>query len=271
MVFQKSGQWKPRWQQSSSSRAIPDDEGESSGPGGGDPKSEQRLQESRDSDAIDLKYGYERVADGVGGGGAEPLVGFLLNMRSKELLDDEKRLVSAVDLYFIREDGSRFKVPVPFRPYFYVLVRSGSKSDGKEGGEAPSVSEGTVAGAYIVKKYAQYIDQVEEATKEDLDLPNHLAGIKQTYLKLYFLNTANLTRVRRDILAAVRRNRERTTSAYSDLLAKSASISSMMSNGSSSETASLGRSDPTEGILDIREHDLPLHVRVSIDLGVSVY
>ena len=39
-------------------------------------------------------------------------------------MDEGKRqLVSAVDFYFIEEDGRRFKATVTFEPYFYICVR----------------------------------------------------------------------------------------------------------------------------------------------------
>ena len=47
-------------------------------------------------------------------------------------MDEEKRLVSSVDFYFVQEDGDRFKVylvtiiipqvTVPFQPYFYIAT-----------------------------------------------------------------------------------------------------------------------------------------------------
>jgi len=54
------------------------------------------------------------------------------------MLDEEKRLVSSVDFYFVQEDGDRFKVlclvtmvmvnlvipqiTMPFQPYFYIAT-----------------------------------------------------------------------------------------------------------------------------------------------------
>lgn len=48
---------------------------------------------------------------------------YLLNMHATELLDDDKRLIAAVDYYFIQEDATRFKVSLPFKPYFYASVK----------------------------------------------------------------------------------------------------------------------------------------------------
>ena len=53
------------------------------------------------------------------------------------MLDEERRLVSAVDFYFVQEDGDRFKVScniislngyhgpqvtMPYQPYFYIAT-----------------------------------------------------------------------------------------------------------------------------------------------------
>ena len=56
--------------------------------------------------------------------------------------------------------------------------------------------------------------------KEDLDLPNHLVGLKGHYLKLRFLSVEDLMRGKREVMPAVRKNRERdkTCSTYDPTL-----------------------------------------------------
>lgn len=71
------------------------------------------------------------------------------------MIDEDKRLLSVVDYYFIEDDGSRFKITLPFQPYFYLLTK-------KE-----NVQEVT---AYLSKKYAGSIVSIEPVLKEDLDL-----------------------------------------------------------------------------------------------------
>jgi len=60
-----------------------------------------------------------------------------------------------VDYYFIQEDGSRFKVSYPYKPYFYILTR-------KE-----CIQE---VSAFLTKKFSGSLAKVEVVTKEDLDL-----------------------------------------------------------------------------------------------------
>ncbi len=45
--------------------------------------------------------------------------------------------------------------------------------------------------------------------KEDLDLPNHLVGLKRRYLKLRFHCVEDLMKAKREVMPAVRKNRER--------------------------------------------------------------
>ena len=125
--------------------------------------------------------------------------------------------------------------------------------------------------AYLNKKYGQFIHKAETVRKEDLDLANHLVGLKQTYLKLSFLTVTDMQKVRKDVLTAVRRNKERakTSTAYTELLTEAMAAKASNSSG--------GReggkwTNPMDHILDAREYDLPLHVRVSIDKQVcTVY
>lgn len=60
-----------------------------------------------------------------------------------------------VDYYFIEDDASRFKVTLPFNPYFYLLAK-------KE-----CVQEVT---GYLSKRFAGSIIKIESVLKEDLDM-----------------------------------------------------------------------------------------------------
>ncbi len=146
MVLANTGAYRP-------------DPSSGAGPGGGEDKTDLRLRESRDNDAIDLKYGFERISDQV-----REETGYLLNMHSTEVLDEDRRLVAAVDYYFLQEDGARFKVSLPFQPYLYVLVRKEFLQETQ---------------AFLSKKYTGLIAKMELVDKEDLDLANHLVGLKQ--------------------------------------------------------------------------------------------
>lgn len=200
------------------------------------------IRESRENDKIDSKYGFDRVKD------TQERTGYLINMHSNEILDEDRRLVAALDLFFIQMDGSRFKVSVVYEPYFLVLPKAGQSLE---------------IARYLGKKYIGLLTRIEHIKKEDLDMPNHLIGIQQNFLKLSFPNSTSLNKVRREIMSAVRKNREREKSNtdYIKLLSSSLAHSSAMTVGKST--------DHLDNIVDLREYDVPLHVRVSIDLKIN--
>lgn len=70
-------------------------------------------------------------------------------------MDEDKKLRSAVDYYFIQEDSSRFKVSLPYMPYFYILPKKDCAQE---------------VTAYLTKKFVGSLSKVEVVTKEDLEL-----------------------------------------------------------------------------------------------------
>ena len=49
--------------------------------------------------------------------------------------------------------------------------------------------------AYLSKRYSGFISSMVVVEKEDLDLANHLTGIRRAYLKLDFLTTTEMQKV----------------------------------------------------------------------------
>ncbi|XP_035733285.1 DNA polymerase epsilon catalytic subunit 1-like isoform X2 [Vespa mandarinia] len=200
-----------------------------------------RLNQINENIRVDILYGFHTFTD------IKERVGFLINMHTTEIREDDKRLLSGVDYYFLEEDCTRFKISLPYRPYFYILCRKDTLEE---------------VSTFLYKKYNGRVVKIEPISKEDLDLPNHLIGLKQKYLKLYFENTVDLTKVRREIMSAVRVNKEREKSRtyYTD----------MLSNVLNPTEEQKGKQivDHMENILDIREYDVPHHQRVSIDAGI---
>ncbi|KAL1514239.1 hypothetical protein ABEB36_003526 [Hypothenemus hampei] len=203
---------------------------------------EFRLRQILENEAIDLKYGFEKLKSHT------ERTGYLLNMHATEMLDEDKRLCAAIDFYFMEEDGTRFKVLYPFMPYFYVLTKR------------ELIQEVT---QYLSKRFSGIFGKIETVSKEDLDLPNHLVGLKQKYIKLSFYNQSDLIKVRTPLLKEVRKNKARLkeTSYYTEML--STHLTESLDNPVTKTTT-----DQMENILDIREYDIPYHVRVSIDIKV---
>ncbi|KYN13843.1 PREDICTED: DNA polymerase epsilon catalytic subunit A [Trachymyrmex cornetzi] len=201
-----------------------------------------KLLEIKEDIRIDSVYGFRRVTD------SRERIGFLLNMHATEIVEDDKHMLSGVDYYFIEEDSTRFKVSLPFSPYFYILCRKDTFVE---------------VSTFLFKKYTGILTKIETIYKEDLDLPNHLIGLKQKYLKLSFANIIDLTKVKRDIMRFVRVNKEREKSNtyYTNMLATTLQPNEQQDSGKQIL-------DHMDNILDIREHDVPHHVRVSIDANI---
>lgn len=71
-----------------------------------------------------------------------------------EIFDSNQQLISAVDYYFVQEDGSRFKASLAFKPYFYILPKKECMQE---------------VSSFLGKKYAGLIE-ITASAKEDLDL-----------------------------------------------------------------------------------------------------
>ncbi|XP_015904688.2 DNA polymerase epsilon catalytic subunit A [Parasteatoda tepidariorum] len=202
--------------------------------------SERRLQQSLFNDEIDSKFGFDRYKEGV------ERKAWLYNMHSTEILDEDKRLISAVDFYFVEDDGSRFKATLPYKPYFYVATVKGAEQE---------------VASYLTRKYGGLISKVEIVQKEDLELSNHLSGLKGKFVKLMFSAINDLTKVRKDIMPHVRKNKEKVknSKSFNEILNKHPET------GTSKKMF-----EQIDSIIDIREYDVPFHVRVSIDLKIFV-
>uniref|UniRef100_A0A3P9H1R7 DNA polymerase epsilon catalytic subunit n=1 Tax=Oryzias latipes TaxID=8090 RepID=A0A3P9H1R7_ORYLA len=228
------------------------------GPNGGDQENQddgssmsalKRLERSQFTDDMDARFGFDRMKE------PGEKTGWLINMHPTEILDEDKRMISAVDYYFIQEDGSRFKVALPFKPYFYIAT--------KKNCEREVIS-------YLSKKFQGKVAKLEMLPKEDLDLPNHLVGLKRNYIKLSFNTVDDLIKVKREIAPAVRKNREREQShdEYTSML--SSALSGVGVTTADEDGMSKSIVDQLDNVVDMREYDVPYHVRLSIDLKIHV-
>ncbi|CAH0594349.1 unnamed protein product [Chrysodeixis includens] len=238
MVLQNTGKYRSERNQRDDSDKR--DAGSSSGPR--EESSESRIRVALENDRIDSKYGFDRVRD------VKERTGYLINMHTAEVLDEDKRLVAAMDYYFIEMDGSRFKVSLIFQPYFLILARKECEQEVIQ---------------FISKRFAGTIHKIDVVEKEDLDLLNHLSGLKQRYIKLSFMSQNEMMKVRREILTAVNKNKEREKKdqIYAEMLTNALTSAAAIEHAKKT-------TDHMENILDIREHDVPYHVRVSIDMEI---
>lgn len=190
-------------------------------------------------DEIDRSFGFSRYSD------PHPKVGWLINLHETFIRDSSwTGGRSAVDLYFLEEDGSCFKCTLSASPYFYVMFKDDFQSEVEE---------------YLKKKFESVIEQIELIYLEDLDVQNHLVGVRRPLLKLSFRNINDLSSVKKILQPIVFKNSQsrKTDSVYESVRGKSSKLNR----------------DPSwfsELILDIREHDIPLAMRVAIDRNIRV-
>lgn len=72
-----------------------------------------------------------------------------------DIMDENKCLVSAVDFYFIEEDGGRFKATLPYQPYFYILTKTDTERD---------------VSSYLSRRLSGRIAGIDLVDKEDMDM-----------------------------------------------------------------------------------------------------
>ncbi|KAK3997967.1 DNA polymerase epsilon catalytic subunit A [Cladorrhinum sp. PSN332] len=188
--------------------------------------------------------------------------GWLVNVQPTSI--DDPRVPggsgrAALDCYFIEEDGQTFKATVEFEPYFVIACRKGHEGEVEEWCKR-------VPGGGIVKS-------VKKIEKEDLSMPNHLLGYRRTFLELRFYNVQDLMAARRDIMPIAEKNKKgmdamdtyaevANANGNFDLFDEDSRIDDRRHNASFAEASDF--------IVDIREYDVPYHVRVMIDMDIRV-
>ncbi|KAF8072990.1 POL2A [Scenedesmus sp. PABB004] len=188
------------------------------GGGGDDDPTSRQLIEQKAADVLEAQLGWPLFTEG------DDRLGWLLNFTTTSFEDkDTGQTMSAVDCYFQCQDGSMFKARVPYAPYFYLQVKDDAERDVE---------------VWLRRKFEARIRDVELVLREDLDLKNHLSGLKRRLLKVSFHNVQQLMDVRREVAPVVAANARRGAMADADVL---------------------------ECIVGMREYDVPYHVRFAID------
>ncbi|KAG6467056.1 hypothetical protein ZIOFF_075134 [Zingiber officinale] len=213
---------------------------------------------------LERKLGFDLYTEG------DKKLGWLLTFSPSSWEDQEtNKMYSCVDLYFVSQDGSTFKVKHKFPPYFYaatkvgvLLVQSYFKMEFLNYKRTHFYSVATLQHkmefeieAYLKRRYEGEIADIVIVEKEDLDLKNHLSGLRRSYLKLSFDTVQQLMRVKNDLMHVAERNK------------------SKLEASEAFETIFIGESkersqDLLDCIIDLREYDVPYHVRYAIDNDV---
>ncbi|XP_057456006.1 DNA polymerase epsilon catalytic subunit A-like [Lotus japonicus] len=185
---------------------------------------------------LEAKLGFDVFSEG------KKRLGWLLTFASSSWEDnDTNKVFSCVDLYFVTQDGSTFKSKYRFRPYFYAATKDKMEMD---------------VDAYLRRRYEGQIADIEIMEKEDLDLKNHLSGLRKSYLKLSFDTVQQLMNVKRDLMHVVERNQAKSDAAEA--------YESILTGRRRDEKPQ----DFLDCIVDLREYDVPYHVRFAIDKDI---
>ncbi|KAH9660041.1 DNA polymerase epsilon catalytic subunit A [Citrus sinensis] len=195
---------------------------------------------------LEAKLGYDLFSEG------DKRLGWLLTFASSSLEDEDTRKVySCIDLYFVSQDGSTFKSKYKFRPYFYAATKEKMEMDVE---------------AYLRRRYESQIADIEILEKEDLDLKNHLSGLHKSYLKISFDTVQQLMDVKKDLLQVVERNQAKfdAAEAYESILTGKRSESIFDDLNYREQRPQ----DFLDCIVDLREYDVPYHIRFAIDNDV---
>lgn len=224
-----------------------------------DEVAEERIKHVRDIDRIDSIFGFDKYESGP------RRTGWLVNMHSTLIQDEDSHdQLSGVDYYFLDEEGGSFKVTFQFDPYFLIACPPGKSTELEE---------------WLRRTLDTTVKSMCSVEKEDLDLANHLTGKKRTLVKLSFNSITDLLNARRLLRPYISKNKEREESNdiyksmnlnYSSINKETIENDDLLMDVDIEEEFAFKYSDASELMLDIREYDVPYHVRVSIDEDIRI-
>ncbi|MCJ1311394.1 DNA polymerase epsilon catalytic subunit [Agyrium rufum] len=212
---------------------------------------DEKIEATRLANTIDENLGFARFESG------KKRVGWLCNMHSTSIEDQKvPGGRAAVDFYFLGDDGQNFKAAVEYDPYFLIAVKRGKEAEVEEW------SRRKLEGAY------KTIKRVE---KEDLQMPNHLLGYRRTFLHIAFANVGDLLGARKIIMPLAEKNRKNMNAmdTYAEVASANAGFD-LYDDERDNDLRPNSIADASDYIVDIREYDVPYHVRVAIDLDVRI-
>lgn len=221
---------------------------------------EERMSHVREVDRIDSVFGFDKFELGP------KRKGWLSNMHPTLIQDDELHCqLSGVDYYFLDEEGGSFKVSYQYDPYFFIMCPDGKQTELEE---------------WLRRTLESIVKSISSVQKEDLDLSNHLTGIKRALVKLSFNNISDLLNARRIIQPYINKNKKKKDSndIYKSMNLNYSSIvkdttvenDDLLMDVDIEDELNLKYTDASELMLDLREYDVPYHVRVSIDEDIRI-
>ncbi|KAK2743262.1 DNA polymerase epsilon catalytic subunit [Myotisia sp. PD_48] len=211
---------------------------------------DEKFHALRLADSIDEKMGFSRFEAG------KSRIGWLYNIHSTTIEDSKVPGGRAgVELYFLQDDGSGFKTILEYDPYFLIAIKRGHEAEVEE---------------WCKRSFEGLVKNIELVEREDLQMPNHLLGYQRRFLILRFANVSNLLAVRRVILPIAEKNKKSVNAmdTYAELARANAGFDLYDEETNDPRRASI--IDASDFIVDIREYDVPYHVRVAIDKDIRI-
>ena len=235
---------------------------------------DERIESTRLAHSIDERMGFPRFEAG------KKRVGWLVNMKPTTIEDEKVPGGRAgVDYFFIGgeengEGAETFKATVEYEPYFLIAIKRGKEQEVEE---------------WCKRAFEGLIKGIKRLEKEDLQMPNHLLGYRRTLLQLSFSNVNDLLSVRKTIMPIAEKNKSKMNAmdTYAEmaryvrkrfpqqfclwlppLTTYSANAGfDIFDDEQDYEKRYTSITDASDFITDIREYDVPYHVRVAIDKG----
>ncbi|EER23247.1 DNA polymerase epsilon, catalytic subunit A, putative [Coccidioides posadasii C735 delta SOWgp] len=211
---------------------------------------DEKFQALRLANSIDESMGFPRFESG------KKRIGWLCNMHSTTIEDPKVPGGRAgVEFYFLEDDGGSFKATVEYDPYFLIAAKRGYEMEVEE---------------WCRRKFEGLVKSTKQLEKEDLQMPNHLLGNKRKFLQLSFANVNDLLAVRKVILPIAEKNKKNVNAmdTYAEIASASAGFD--MFDDEMADKTKNAYLEASEFIVDIREYDVPYHVRVSIDKDIRI-
>ncbi|KAL8942459.1 MAG: hypothetical protein Q9216_001659 [Gyalolechia sp. 2 TL-2023] len=212
---------------------------------------DEKLHATRLGHTIDESMGFARYQSG------RKRVGWLCNMHSTSVEDDEiPGGRAAVDYYFLEDDGGSFKATLEYDPYFLIAVKKGKEAEVEE---------------WCRRKFEGLVKGVKRVEKEDLQMPNHLLGYRRLFLELSFHNVGELLEARSSLMPVAEANKENMNAmdTYAEVASHNAGFD-LFDDERGDAKRKGGIADASDYIVDIREYDVPYHVRVAIDKDIRI-
>ncbi|KAL1987179.1 hypothetical protein VTN96DRAFT_4511 [Rasamsonia emersonii] len=212
---------------------------------------DEKFEAIRLANSIDEAMGFPRFEAG------EKREGWLINMHSTSIEDPNVPGGRAgVDFYFLEDNGGSFKATVEYDPYFLIAVKGGREAEVEE---------------WCRRMFEGLIKSIKRVEKEDLQMPNHLLGHRRTFLQLNFANVGNLLEVRKTIMPIAEKNKKNVTEmdTYAEMARANAGFD-LFDDELTNDPRPNATLNASDFIIDIREYDVPYHVRVAIDKDIRI-